>query len=271
MNISTSCDASHLWERQQLRSLFLRPATPFPSGRTQTRRVRHPSVHVGFSEDAMCVVLSSCGFLDFSAVFATCVTLRPHVGHSCPPAVLIRHARHYGSPRGLSQHLCVGLHTCAPCCMVLNSLRAARTPGERDGEPVLAAVVHSEEGGTCGPCCSALSAGLHHCSKRKMSHTHITLPPSYTMHRQMRSSKSESCQFNVMHCHKILPTRNPSHKCKDNNSKDPFFAMCNMQELWRQSELTMTRQSRTTTSRRKLELRMRGETETVRRPTPMTT
>ena len=32
------------------------------------------------------------------------------------------------------------------------------------------------------------TAGLHHRSKRKMSHTHTTLPPSYTMHRQMKCS-----------------------------------------------------------------------------------
>ena len=53
--------------------------------------------------------------------------------------------------------------------------------------------------------------------------------------------------------------------------KGHVFAMCNMQELWLQSELTMTRQSRTTTSRRKLGIAYAWWSRTMRRPTPMTT
>ena len=44
-----------------------------------------------------------------------------------------------------------------------------------------------------------------------------------------------------------------------------------MQELWLQSKLTMTGQSRTTTSRRKLGIAYAWWNRTVRRPTPMTT
>ena len=74
----------------------------------------------------------------------------------------------------------------------------------------------------------------------------------------------------------------PFPNCKDNTSKHPFSRCETCKNLFFQYELTMTGQSRTTTSRRKevctwncvcvvkLSWRIKPSCWTVRRPTPMT-
>ena len=114
----TSCDASHQWKRQQLRWLFLRPAT-LP--------------RVGEHKLAVCAVpvskwvvrarharrLSPCGLFD-----------------SCCD---VRHVRCFSSPCAPSDHPAAQHAMCVASVptragSVSNALRAARTPGRgRDG------------------------------------------------------------------------------------------------------------------------------------------
>ena len=106
---------------------------------------------------------------------------RLHVGRS---QSRVRHVRRFMSP----QEGCVGSHTNDPCVFSEEEhgfQRSARSPNARgrDGEHARVAVVNA---GTCGPSQNALLAPRAYTTARKKSPPHFPLPPSYTMHSQMR-------------------------------------------------------------------------------------
>ena len=102
--------------------------------------------------------------------------------------------------------------------------------GVRDGEHAQATVVDAERE-TCDPSWSALSAGLHHCSKRKMSHTHITLLPSYTMHRQMRQCFPGVLSFFLRP--QSFDSILPQHCCRQACVTVVIPSVCSLISRWR--------------------------------------
>ena len=80
--------------------------------------------------------------------------------------------------------------------ILIQPLHLARTRWRRDGEHARAAVVDAVEGNKRPLLERTPSTGcLHHRSKRKMSHTHTTLPPSYTVHRQIEATYNPGYPF----------------------------------------------------------------------------
>ena len=117
------------------------------------------------------------------------------------------------SPRGKKRELilalCVGSHTNDPCVfpsgknMVFNALHAARMRGRRG-----AAVVNAGGGVRHAAPATALSQhrGPTPPQKKKGSvrHTHTSLPSSYTMHSQMRSSMLDEGSRRQPYCVRVF-------------------------------------------------------------------
>ena len=105
--------------------------------------------------------LSPRGLFDFATGFATCVAFQHHAGHASRSA-----ARH--------------------------AMRVTSVP-TRAGTALVHELAHLE---TCGPRQSTLSEDLHHHrKKRTVCHTHTSLPPSYTLHSQMRYFKGSFSRY----------------------------------------------------------------------------